>query len=218
VVILDEFQEISDLDGVAILKSMRSRFQHHKNAVYIFSGSKRHVLGEIFHETEGAFYKFARPMEIGPIPKAEFEGFLMDKFAGSGGKLGQAAAKRILDVSRGYPYYVQQVAHELFDISRTPSSENDVESAIRTAVEHQAPAFMAIWDTIKSPLHRKYLLAIAAEPRATHGTEFIERHRLRSRSHLQRIEKQLEARGVIERGGIIDPLFVLWLKTIKSTS
>ena len=44
----DEFQEITDMDGLSIEKSMRSCFQRHKNVTYLFAGSKRHVMSEIF--------------------------------------------------------------------------------------------------------------------------------------------------------------------------
>jgi hypothetical protein len=73
-----------------------------------------------------------------------------------------------------------------------------------------------MWESVKSPLHRRYLKAIAREPGVIHGHEFIERHRLRSTSHIQRIENQLEAKGIIERGEIVDPLFAVWLLRIKT--
>jgi AAA+ ATPase superfamily predicted ATPase len=216
VMVFDEFQEIAALDGVSLLKSMRAKFQFHKNVVYIFSGSKRHLLHQIFEEVEGAFFKFARPMELGPIPRAEFEKFITDRFRAAGGKLDSEYSKRILDVSKGYAYYAQQVAHELFDISDSPTDRQDVESAIEAAVDHQAPAYSYLWDSTRSHLQRKYLIAVASEPGVSHGTEFIWRHGLKSYSHVQKTERLLEARGIIEHGEIVDPLFALWLRQLKS--
>jgi hypothetical protein len=74
--------------------------------------------------------------------------------------------------------------------------------------------YSGLWESIKSPLHRKYLLAAANEPRAAHGEEFVLRHNLRSRSHVQRTEKQLEMKGIISDGEIIDPMLVMWLRSI----
>jgi hypothetical protein len=216
VVIFDEFQEIAYMDGVGLLKQMRSRFQNHHNVVYVFSGSKKHLLHQIFEEREGAFFKFARPMELDVIPNKQFEDFLISRFKGAGGNLDRATARMILRKSKGHPYYTQQIAHELFDISKNPSGEGDVEKSVRAAVDHQSPAYTYMWESVKSPLHRRYLKAIASEPGVVHGHEFIERHRLRSTSHIQRIENQLEARGIIERGEIVDPLFAVWLLRIKT--
>ena len=215
VVMFDEFQEIAALDGVAILKSMRSRYQLHKSAVYVFSGSKRHLLFSIFEEYEGAFYKFARPMELGPIPRDEFEGFLVEKYRSAGGRLDLRLARRILDVSGGHPYYTQQIAHELFDITNTPASDEDVDLAIEMTIAHQSPAYSALWDSVKSPLHRAYLVAIASDPGPTRGWEFIKRHGLKSPSHVQKAEKLLETKGIIERGHIVDPLFALWVRNLQ---
>lgn len=218
VVIFDEFQEISNLDGVALLKRLRSRIQMQKNASYIFSGSRRHLLLQIFEEEEGAFYKSTRPIELGHIQRHEFERFIVEKFKAAGGSMGPGLARRIVDASGGCPYYAQQIAHELFDRTISPSDSEEVEAAIKTAVDHNAPLYLSLWDSIKSPLHRQYLLAVAEEPGAAHGTVFIERYGLRSYSHIQRIEKQLQGRGVIEKGDIVDPMFALWLRQLRRSS
>ena len=218
VVIFDEFQEISSFDGVALLKTMRSHMQMHKHATYVFSGSKRHLLLQIFEVPEGAFYKSARPLELEPIPRPELEKFIVQRFKAAGGKISVEFARMIVEASRDYPYYAQQIAHELYDMSPSPSDPKQVESAIRMAVSHHAPMCLLLWDTVKSPLQRKYLLAVAEEPKVAHGTVFIERYRLRSYSHIQRIEKQLESRGIIEHGQIVDPMFELWLRDLKRSS
>lgn len=212
VVVFDEFQEIARLDGVNLLKLMRSKFQHQRDVSYVFSGSKRHLLHQMFEEKEGAFYKFARPMELGPIPAEEFARFLVTRFKAAGGSLANETAMMILRATKGHPYYTQQIAHELFDLTKEPSSREEVDRAIMTAVEHQSPAYSHVWESIKSPLHRRYLLAIARDEDSPYGHGFIERHALRSSSHVQRIEKQLEVRGILDDGKVADPLFLLWLR------
>jgi hypothetical protein len=49
---------------------------------------------------------------------------------------------------------------------------------------------------------------------APHGADFIKRYALKSRSHVQRAEKQLEAKGIMKDGEVVDPLFVLWLRSV----
>ena len=122
IVILDEFQEMWSLNGVALLKLMRSRFKMHKNVTYLFSGSKRHLLLGIFEEAEGAFYHFAKPIELGPIPRRALRELLVDKFELQGGHIDTRSVEKILDISRGSPYVVQHLAFELFNISRRPTN------------------------------------------------------------------------------------------------
>ena len=214
VVMFDEFQELASMDGVAMIKRMRSRFQLHKNAVYIFAGSKRHLLAQIFDEEEGAFFKFARPLEIGPVPLPELERLLIEKFRSGGGRIGVEGVRRILDATSGHPYYTVQIAHELFDISKTPSSPSDVDKAIETAIDHQSPAFSAIWDSVGSDLQKRFLVAVAKEPGVNHGMDFIERYGLKTYSHLRRTEGLLKKKGLIDHGELVDPLFAMWLRRI----
>ena len=215
VVIFDEFQETFVFGGVPLIKSMRARFQLHKDVVYVFSGSKRHVLHGIFDEREGAFFKFARPMELRPMPVLVLTDFVVKQFKRAGGAIDRRAAKRLVDVSKGCPYYSQQLAHELYNIYKLNPSEEQVERAIGSALEHQSPAFSYVWDSIKSPLQRRYLKAVAEETGVAIGSEFIEKHHLKSRSHVQRVQTRLDARGLTEAGKIVDPLFALWLRRLS---
>ena len=216
VVVFDEFQEIGSLDGVGLLKTMRSRIQTHKHVSYIFAGSKRHLLLSIFEEREGAFYRSARPMELGPIPKEDFVEFVRAKFAKEGGRVDEEVAGGIVDASGGNTYYAQQIAHELFDISPKPT-HGDLERAVTACISHQSPAFQALWDSIRSPSQRGYLMAVAKEGRSTPRSTLIERHGLKSQSHVQKAVAHLDSRGVTENGEIVDPMFVLWLRWIAGT-
>lgn len=210
VVMFDEFQEIGALDGPELLKSMRARFQSHEHVSYIFAGSKKHLLLEMFEEREGAFFKSARSIELGPIPSADFEKFLVKRFRDAGGQLSPEIARRIVEISGGNSYYVQQLAYELYNVSENPS-QADIESAVSITLAHQGPAFSFLWDSVKSQVQRRYLIAAAREPDVARGAGFVERYRLRSAAHVQRCVKQLDARGVTEGGRIIDPMLRLWL-------
>lgn len=212
VVMFDEFQEIATVDNPMILETMRHRCEMHGNVSYIFAGNNNLVFRNMFQEKGGLFNNFAHWLELGPIPESQLEKFLMDKFASGKGKLKKDAADLIVGVSGGYPYYVQKIAHELFHISPSPTM-TQAEEAVGAVINHQSPLCSTIWESIRSPLHRKYLLAVANEPRVAHGEDFVRRHGLRSRSHVQRTEKQLEMRGIIDDGEIIDPMFVLWLRS-----
>jgi hypothetical protein len=212
VVMLDEFQEITSIENPLILETMRERFDMHGNVSYIFAGSNAQILQSIFKEKDAPLGNFAEWMELGPVPDAALERFLIDRFKAAKGKLTKDSTDIIMGVSRGYPSYVQKIAHELYHLSSSPNMKQ-TEEAISAVVRHRSPVYSVLWESIRSPLHRKYLLAAANEPKAPHGELFVRRHSLKSRSHVQRIEKQLEAKGIINEGEIVDPMFVLWLRS-----
>jgi len=212
VVMLDEFQEIQAIEDPAILDTLRERFEMHGNVSYIFAGNNRQLLSRIFQEKDSPFSDFAYWLEIEPISEAILQRFLMDGFASAKGKISKDATELIVGVSGGIPYYVQKIAHELFHISPSPTLRQ-TENAIDSVVKHRSPMYSVLWESVRSPLHRKYLLAVANEPKIPHGEDFVRRHGLRSRSHVQRTEKQLEMRGIIRNNEIVDPIFVLWLRS-----
>lgn len=211
VVMLDEFQELALLEDARMLETMRLSFEEHEDVSYVFAGCDPIRMKSIFEDEQGAFYKFGKVLELGPITGDELERFLMSRFKSGGGKLTEDEAERIAGVSEGIPYYAQHIGHELFDISHLPTMD-DVEMAIDRVVNQHSKAFSMLWESIRSPLYRKYLVAIAREPKVPRGVNFVKRYGLRSRSHVQRVESQLKARGITDQGEIKDPILVQWLR------
>ncbi len=210
-VMIDDVQELADIGDGRILDAMRLKFEEHEDATYVFAGIRNDSMHVMFDDSDGAFYKFAKAMELGRIPDPEMGRFLMSRFRSGGGKLSDSAADRIVGIAEGMPKYAQQIGHELFHVSQTPQM-SDVEDAIARTVRQQAQVYSLMWESIRSPLQKRYLFAVAREPGVPHGEAFIRRYGLKSRSHVQRTESQLEGRGIIGHGEILDPMLVLWLR------
>ncbi len=212
VVAFDEFQEISNLDGIELEKLMRSRFQHHENVAYIFAGSKRHLLQEIFGEESRAFYKFAEPMTLEPIPKEEFAAFILKKFKESSGLISDKAVEKIFGLTNGHPYYTQQLCYEIWFISKRVKEEIVVEQAVQNILTHQLINYLNIWDRLPR-LQRNLLVGLAKEEKLSiYSAEFIDEYRLKTQSHVKRAFELLKKKGIIEEGKITDIFFKEWLK------
>jgi hypothetical protein len=217
IVVFDEFQEVASFGGVGLIKTMRARIQHHGSVTYIFSGSKRHLLRQIFEEKEGAFFMFAKSMQLGPIPPSEFKTFIISRFKSFGGSIQGEVVDGLLDVTGGHPYYTQQIAREMYFLSPRGATSATLAEALEIALAQKQPLFSVAWDSLKSPMHRSYLAGLAKEPGAErYGRQFIERYGLVSRTNVERAEKQLELKGLVEGGRVIDPLFTMWLRRVSS--
>ncbi|MBN1677610.1 MAG: ATP-binding protein [Candidatus Thermoplasmatota archaeon] len=212
VMMLDEIQEMEETVEGRLLEAMRLRFEEHEDVSFVFAGSAKEPMRRMFEDSEGAFYKFARKLDLGRMPDPQLQRLLISRFRSGDGRLPEEAARRIVGLSEGVPMYVQLIGHELFHISRNPEI-SDVESAIERVVRQQSQVYSLLWESIRSPLQKRYLSALAREPAVPHGEAFVKRYGLRSRSHVQRTESQLEARGIIDNGEILDPMLVLWLRT-----
>ncbi len=213
VVILDEFQNAASFGSTRFLTTMRMTFEYHTQVHYILVTTEGQAAQYLLDGATAPFNKFANTLRLQPIPAERMEKFLMARFASGGGRLPRHLARKIAELSGEFPGHAQLIGHELFDISKQPTQE-DLDVAISMAIERQSRTYRTLWENIHSPLQRRFLIACVTEPLAAHGSEFVHRYGLKSRSHLQRCETQLEGRGVIRDGEVVDPLFVLWLRSI----
>jgi len=210
----DEFQDISDLDGIAIEKLMRSKFQYHKNVTYLFMGSKRHMLMRMFNDESRPFYKFSKPMELGRIPKQDFKKFISNKFEKSGGRISDKVVEAILNLTEAHPYFTQQLCYELWFISKKVTDWALVQNAIDKIIMHEKKNYLATMDSL-TPLQRRFLRGLAMEGDVSvFSSDFMEKYELKTHSHVQRLVKSLEKKGVLDDGKIVDIFFKEWLKRL----
>ncbi len=118
VVVFDEFQDILNLpDAKETMAVLRSKIQFHKTIPYIFAGSARNKMGEIFTDTESAFFKSAIPLEVGPLEKEVFISFLVAKFAIGKRILKEGVLEKVLDMAENVPGDAQELCGALWETS-----------------------------------------------------------------------------------------------------
>ena len=78
VVCFDEFQQIGQLKTDRLEKQMRSILQTHEEISYIFMGSKKHLIRDMFNSPNRPFYKSAKSFPLGKISNVELSKFIMD--------------------------------------------------------------------------------------------------------------------------------------------
>ncbi|MGD8835072.1 MAG: AAA family ATPase, partial [Desulfobacteraceae bacterium] len=66
-VVFDEFQEIANYSEEGFEKRLRSHIQKHSNIAYIFSGSQKHILSQMFNTSDRAFYQMATSYPLNRI-------------------------------------------------------------------------------------------------------------------------------------------------------
>jgi AAA+ ATPase superfamily predicted ATPase len=212
ILVFDEFQEISLIDGLKMEKLMRSRFQHHKNVSYVFIGSKEHLLRQMFEEKTRAFFKFARPLSLGPIPKKEFTPFIIQKFKQTGKKVTNETIEDVLNFTHGHPYFTQYLCHEIWYMNQSIKDEDIIKGAITNIIAQQSIAFEHIWDELKSRNQRGLLIGIAHEGAHNYSPDFIQEYNLKSQSHVEKSLQMLKNKGVLnDKGQIIDIFFKEWI-------
>lgn len=122
VVMFDEFQDILNLrSSKETLAALRSKIQFHGSIPYVFAGSVRNQMLDIFSNPDSPFFKSAFPFEIGPLDREEFRTFLKNKFAEGKRKVDDEVLDTGFKITGDLPGDVQQYCGALWDTT----SENE---------------------------------------------------------------------------------------------
>ncbi|MEA3499397.1 MAG: ATP-binding protein [Candidatus Marinimicrobia bacterium] len=218
VVVFDEFQEITKLNGENFENQLRSVIQFHENVSYVFMGSQTHLLLNMFQDKKRAFYNIGKLMRIEKIPKNEIKTYLKDRFEKSGLKISNQILDSIINISDNIPYYTQFLAFEIWQLAfleNVKINEKILDKAIDKIINNQTDYYVELFEKI-SNYQKKLLLALIKENSNIFSKDFSEKYNMSSVSSTQRAVNRLIEIGIIEKIGnnftFSDPLFKRFLK------
>ncbi|MBM4130222.1 ATP-binding protein [bacterium] len=118
VVVLDEFQDILAVpDHAAVLAQLRGLVQKQPRASFVYCGSLRHRMEDIFTRDDSPFFKAAMRLQVGAIERAEFRDFLAAKFAGARRTVAPGLLDDICDLCHDNPGDVQRFCTALWQVT-----------------------------------------------------------------------------------------------------
>ena len=218
IVVFDEFQEIRNLDGDEIERSMRTKFQHHDSVTYVFMGSRRHLLRQIFTSKARPLYNIAKEYPLGKIPRDDFSKFIIEKFSNGGFRMEKACVEKILDTTDCHPAYTQQLCYEIWELCANKKVvAEDVDAAVERVITLNSRAYAEIWGSLRGG-QRAVLVALAKGDGEIYSSEFIEEHDLGYPQRVRKVLKSLETKELIEKNQkweITDVFFKEWLKRLS---
>lgn len=217
-IIFDEFQEISKLNGDSFEKTLRATIQHHQRCSYIFSGSRYHLLLDIFNNRSRAFYQFGKIIQLEKIPPEIMAAYVAQRFKDTGIILDAELAQAIVAVSGNIPNYVQFLASEVWLLASCAGSTPDqamLEKATGIMLQNLNDYFYQTWNDL-SLQQKKVLMAFSKEAANIFSQDYHQRHHLNSISATQVAVKKLCTDQIIMKSGseyeFCDPFFKLYLQ------
>jgi AAA+ ATPase superfamily predicted ATPase len=185
--VFDEFQEVVDIDP-HLPPLMRAVFQSQPEVAHIYLGSKRSMMAEIFNDANEPFWRSARQMELGAIPRAAFAGFIRERFEATGRSVQPEVIERVLKITGGHPYGTQEIAYALWEETPPGATADDAafERSLDRVLRSENAHFTLVWDDA-SRTQRLVLQALALEPpESVNAEDYRRRHGLPGSSSLQR--------------------------------
>ena len=165
VVFFDEFQDIvENLENQAarhLLGVLRGEIQRQDRVAYIFAGSARSSMLELFTTENSHFYQSATILEVGPIPREDMAEFLSEQFARGGRKLGADTLQAIFALAGDSPNDQQQLSYHLWTQS-TPGNVGlpELRRAFATLMAEVSRRGENLLDDA-TPAQRRALFAVA---------------------------------------------------------
>ena len=111
---------------------LRTYVQHCNNAHFIFAGSQRHIMGNIFLTASRPFYQSVSMMHLESIPLEEYIKFAQKHFKEAEKNISKEAIEQIYQYFEGITWYMQKVLHTLYDM--TPVHEIADVSMVEEAI------------------------------------------------------------------------------------
>ena len=216
VLIIDEFQEITDIDP-KLTKLLRSVFQEQPEVAHVYLGSKRHLMERIFNDVNEPFWRSAKRMELGPIEPDAFRDFIAAGFREHDRRIGEEVVDRILAVTGGHPYATQELCYFLWEETprRQAATEERFELAMGKLLRSEHSHFSDLWDRAGTG-HRILLTALADEPGRPLTEAYRVRHGLRGTSPTQKAVDSLVQQEIVskDRGfvRIAEPFYAEWIR------
>jgi hypothetical protein len=164
-VFFDEFQEIienlEDKQSRHLLGVLRAEIQRHPKVAYLFAGSSRSSMLELFTAERSHFYQSATILDVGPIPQADMEVFLKGQFARGSRDLSLDTLKAIFALAGESPNDQQQLAYHLWTQS-TPGrlGQEELKRAFSALLAEVSRRGEIILETA-TPAQRRVLFALA---------------------------------------------------------
>lgn len=200
---IDEFQQIAKYEeGSNIAAVIRSHFQQAKNIHYLFLGSERHLLLDIFSTTESPLFGSMEMVHLDYISFEAYFEFIVKQFKKGKKSIEEAAVKEILQWTNQHTFYTQYFCNKLLGRKKRKLTILDV-SQVKDEILYQYEVVYINFKKLLSRNQWKVLVAIAKEGEIEQYTskDFLNKYKLSQSSTKQAVEALIDKSMLIEHLG-----------------
>lgn len=214
---IDEFQQITYYPEQGLEALLRSYIQFAPNVHFIFSGSKQHLMAQMFQSPDRPFYQSTASMGLLPLHEEIYYDFARRFFVAKRGTLSREVFTALYQRFNGITQNLQQILNRLYEVERNVEKEQQVNEAILHIVNRNSMQYEALVGFLTDNQF-SLLKAIAKRDRieSPQANEFIKQYDLPSASSVKTALTVLLDKDLVYHDAtgywVYDRFFGLWLK------
>lgn len=220
-VVFDEFQDVLLLDDAnGVLALLRGKIQFQPNVPYVFLGSVRNSMAELFSNSRSPFYKSAVLFDIGKIDDADFVQFLKKRFKSGNRNVDEQILEKIMALSGYVSGDVQELCDALWTVTTNKKdvSSGDILNALELVFARESKSYTPILSllTKQQLVVLKCIANLGGENPLS--TEFIKASKISNASSIRKAIMRLVTLDILyQNEGVYkfsNPFFKEWLKKL----
>ena len=200
IIAIDEFQQINTYAEKNTEALLRTKIQLCRRAQFIFSGSKRHTMSNMFNSPSKPFYQSAISMSLEPIPIHVYADFAANLFEERDRHIDRQTIEMVWSQYEGYTWFIQMMMNELYALTppHATCTTERIAEARHNVIAAQEGSYKDLLSNLP-PRQKMILQAIAKERVATNITsaKFVKKYNLHSASSVQSAVKLLLKNGML---------------------
>ena len=224
IVAIDEFQRIADYPEKNVEAILRTHIQKMQNCKFVFAGSDRHLLGQMFQDYNRPFYNSAATITLEQIERSKYNAFATMHFEEYDKHIAPEDVDRVYDLFDGNTFAMQKTLNIAFSLTEKKEwcTIDTIRQAIDEIIEENDFSYRTHLMSVGSS-QKEVLFAIARSGKAMQITSaaFVGKYRLGSASSVQSAVRKLKADGwvaeYINQAGqkyyqVNDYFLMLWIQ------
>ncbi len=200
-VAIDEFQQIRSYKQTNTEAVLRTIIQGLQNVQFIFSGSHRNMLADMFNNPGQPFFSSTQSVFLNPIDKTKYSRFIRKHLESGGIQIEDEALEFLLNWTKSHTYYTQFVANKVFQSKLKTVDKADLLSILNSILKEQEIVFYQ-YRNLLTEAQWNLVRAVAKEDGASrvYSSGFIHTHGLGNGSSVKRsLEALLDKEMLYEK-------------------
>jgi hypothetical protein len=162
VLAIDEFQQITNYPEQNTEALLRTIVQTLKNIQFIFSGSKKHIMLQMFNSANHPFFSSTQIVGLLEIQEDKYKSFIKQKFEEHKRQIDEDAIDFILSWTLSHTYYTQVICNGVFTEGKKMVTRDQVKNVCDEQLNIQQVNFMQ-YRNLLSSIQWQMLIAMAKE-------------------------------------------------------